>query len=267
MPSQSHRSDPRILNRRTLARDHRRLAALLSPGLHVLDAGCGTGSITAGIARAVAPGGTVLGIDRDESLLQIARAGHPGMDNLRFESADLTDLPYAGQFDIVSAARVLQWIPDPALALAQLVRAAKPGGLVVVLDYNHTVNPFSPPPPQAFQSFYDAFLNWRAANRWDNEMASHLPALFSSAGLENIEVTVEDEIFESASPGFEDAIALFPHIIESLGPKIAAAGHISDAHLAHARQSLLSWAPGNLQTQTLTLRAVSGKVPDSPAQR
>lgn len=44
MAAQSHRSDPRILGRRTLQRDHRHLARLLRPGLAVLDVGCGTRS-------------------------------------------------------------------------------------------------------------------------------------------------------------------------------------------------------------------------------
>ena len=62
MGQQSHRSDPRILNRRTLRRDHRHLRKLLRPGMDILDVGCGTGAITADIAKAVDPDGMVLGI-------------------------------------------------------------------------------------------------------------------------------------------------------------------------------------------------------------
>ena len=94
---QGHQSDPRVLGRRTLQQDHRRLAELLRPGMSVLDAGCGTGAVTAGIAAAIGPSGQVLGIDRDGSLLEIARAEHGGWPNLRFEIADLTALSHFGR--------------------------------------------------------------------------------------------------------------------------------------------------------------------------
>ena len=102
--AQSHRSDPRILGRRTLERDHRALARLLRPGLSVLDVGCGTGAITAGIARAVGVQGHVVGVDRDERLLQLAREGYRECSNLQFQPGDATSLSYRAQFDIITAA-------------------------------------------------------------------------------------------------------------------------------------------------------------------
>ena len=73
MSDQQHQSDPGILDRRNLWRDHRVLAARLSPGLSVLDVGCGTGAITKGIAEAVGPGCLVVGVDRDPA--HVDRAG------------------------------------------------------------------------------------------------------------------------------------------------------------------------------------------------
>src|SRR4051812_35224492 len=85
MAAQSHRSDLRILARRTLERDHRCLAELLRPGMAVLDVGCGTGAITAGVVKAVGPQGYVMGIDRDEALLEVGRTEHATVPNLHFE--------------------------------------------------------------------------------------------------------------------------------------------------------------------------------------
>ncbi len=148
--AQPHRSDPRTLGRRTLERDHRFLARMLRPGLSVLDVGCGTGAITAGIAKAVGADGYVLGLDRDAGMLETARREHGGIPNLEFDSDDATTLNLGSQFDIVTAARTLQWISDPGLAVLKMREAAKASGLVVALDYNHALNAWIPNPPTEF---------------------------------------------------------------------------------------------------------------------
>jgi SAM-dependent methyltransferase len=79
----------RMLDSRSLSADHRRLAQLLLPGMSVLDVGCGSGAITAGIADAVGPSGTVVGVDVSEELLAQAAASHSGQANLSFEIADV----------------------------------------------------------------------------------------------------------------------------------------------------------------------------------
>src|SRR3989449_11530815 len=101
-----------ILDTRSLGTGNRRLAALLRPGLSVLDVGCGTGAITRGIAEAVGRHGRAVGVDVNASMIEKARAAHRGVPSLSFEVADFLALP-AGPFDIVTAARVLQWLAGP----------------------------------------------------------------------------------------------------------------------------------------------------------
>ena len=211
MSAQAHTSDPRILDRRTLACDHRRLAALLRPGMAVLDVGCGTGAITADIAGAVGPTGTVVGIDRDPALLQRARARHADVPGLRFEERDVLALSDDAIFDVVTAARVLQWIEGPAAALACMVRATRPRGLVVALEYSHADLVWEPAPPAAVRRWYDAFLTWRTANGWDNRLAHHLPDLFAGAGLVEASASVEDEVVVRGDTGFGDALSIWRH--------------------------------------------------------
>lgn len=256
MAEQTHQSDPRILNRRTLEWNHRHLAALLKPGMSVLDIGCGTGAITAGIAKAVGPGGRVVGADRDEALLQLAREQHRDLENLSFESRDVLALDYDGTFDTVNAARVLQWIGNPGAALARMKRAARRGGYIVVLDYNHDNNFWEPEPPSSFRRFYQAFLDWRTANGWDNRMADSLPGLFQSAGLLDIELHACDEI---ATRGDPDS-SLWIQVIEGLGPQIAAAGFLSEPQRLAAERDYRDWAASTLQKQTLQMRTVIGRV-------
>jgi SAM-dependent methyltransferase len=244
MSQQSHRSDPGVLNRRTLESDHRVLAKMLRPGMKVLDVGCGTGAITAGIARAVGPSGRALGVDRDESLLEIAWRNDEGA---QFVARDLLTLDFDAEFDIVTAARVLQWISDPARAVERMVAAVKPGGRVVVLDYNHDRNSWSPDPPPEFQRFYAAFLEWRASNGWNNAMADHLPALFEAAGLADIESIPCDEVVERGGPDVWTAV------IDGIGAKF-----YPDDDRACVLAAYHDYRATRMERQTLSLRTVVG---------
>jgi trans-aconitate 2-methyltransferase len=105
----------------------RDLLALLAPqsGERILDAGCGTGHLTAGIAQA---GAHVLGIDRSAAMIDQARANFP---ELRFETREIADLSYDAEFDAIFSNAVLHWVQPPEAAAAALSRALKPGGRVV----------------------------------------------------------------------------------------------------------------------------------------
>ncbi len=84
------------------------------------------------------PDARVTGIDQRESYLELARAkaGEENLDNVDFEQASVFDLPFAdGTFDIVWTKYLLQWLKDPRLALDELKRVTKPGGLVVSCDF------------------------------------------------------------------------------------------------------------------------------------
>jgi SAM-dependent methyltransferase len=224
----------------------------------VLDVGCGTGSITAGIAKAVGPHGHVVGIDRDEVLLELARKEHAGATNLRFKCGDATALPRMERFDVVSSARTLQWISNPALAVENMKQALRPSGTLVVLDYNHADNSWEPAPPPAFMLFYDAFLAWRSKNHWDNRIADQLPALFRSAGLVEVGSRVQDEVAERGNPDFIERAALWSEVIENVGEQISASRFCTKRQIESARESYRLWAGATMVRQTLALKAVIG---------
>ena len=167
----------------------------------------------------------------------------------------MASITFREQFDIVTAARTLQWIADPALAISKMKQAAKPSGILIVLDFNHTRNAWQPDPPGKFKVFYNAFLAWRQANGWDNEMADHLPDLFRSAGLAEVTSSAQDEVTGRGGP------ALWSEVIETVGGPIAAGGFCTERDLAEARECYDLWAKTALVKQTLSMRAVTGIVP------
>jgi arsenite methyltransferase len=99
----------------------------------VLDVGCGPASITASLARAVGPSGLVLGIDRSEAML--ARAVHAESGpQIAFLHADAQRLPLRDRtVDAVVSVAVLQLVPDPVIALAEMARVLRPGGRLAVM--------------------------------------------------------------------------------------------------------------------------------------
>jgi SAM-dependent methyltransferase len=257
MPSGSER----FLDTRSLRADHRRLAALLAPGSSVLDVGCGSGAITRGIAEAVGPTGRVVGIDISEELLALALTTHAGPANLTFEIADVTRHRYRDEFDVVTAARVLQWLADPRAALEQMVAAAKPGGQIVVLDYNHTIARWEPDPPAEFLRFYDAFLAWRADAGLDNEISEHLAAMMTGLGLQEVTAVAQDELASRGDADFDTRLALWPGVIATRGHQLVADGWLDEAERSAAGDSFAEWIAEQAVSQSLYLLAVSGRKP------
>ncbi len=94
-------------------------------GERILDLGCGTGQLTAEIARS---GAQVTGADNSPDMIGEARRNFP---ELRFELADARSLPFREEFDAVFSNAALHWVPDPNAAAASIARALKPGGRFV----------------------------------------------------------------------------------------------------------------------------------------
>jgi SAM-dependent methyltransferase len=265
MSQQSHRSDPRILNRRTLQRNHSHLARVLRTGMHILDVGCGTGAITAGIAKAVGPDGMAVGIDRDDANLAVAAQEYGATPNLRFESADILTVgdTFISRFDIVTAARTIQWISEPERAIIEMKKAAKPGGRVIILDYNLEETSWEPDPPADFQRFYGAFLDWRTANYWDNRTASHLSGLLQSAGLVEVSNHPSDELVRRGEPDFFGGYAagIWLYVIQTLGPNLVQAGFLEESVRLRAEEDYSGYIQHTLRLQRHSMLTVEGRRP------
>jgi ubiquinone/menaquinone biosynthesis C-methylase UbiE len=103
----------------------------LRSGWRVLDAGCGPGTITLGLARAVQPGPAV-GVDVEEMQFANARqhAEREGL-NVEFRRASVYKLPFQdGTFDAVFSHALLEHLSAPEAALLEFRRVLKPGGLI-----------------------------------------------------------------------------------------------------------------------------------------
>jgi ubiquinone/menaquinone biosynthesis C-methylase UbiE len=251
-----------ILDARTLASAHRRLAEVLAPGMAVLDVGCGTGAITCGIAGAVAPGGRAVGIDRHARFMVEARRAHADIPNLHFAVGDAYALPVRPVFDVVTAARVLNWLSTPLDALRGMVGAARPGGRIVVLDYNHRKIVWTPHPPASMRAFYAAFLRWRTQAGVDNAIADHLTEMFAAAGLIRVAASAQHEASRRGDPDFDRRVAVWAEVAATRGHQMVADGALTEAQRAAAEAEYRIWIRDHARTQTLYLLAVEGVRPD-----
>lgn len=124
--------------------------AELSPGESALDVCCGTGDLTLELAGRVSPGGSVIGCDFSEPMLDLARekAASRGAPPVRFEWADALQLPYDdGRFDAATVGFGVRNFADRDQGLREMARVLKPGGRLVILEFTE---PRRPP----FSTFY-----------------------------------------------------------------------------------------------------------------
>lgn len=109
----------------------------LSPGLSVLDAGCGPGLLTTAVAAAVAPEGRVLALDIQPGMIAKARAraARAGLSNIDYLVAPLGrgDLPVS-QFDRALMVTVLGEVPDKVAVLKEIRSSLKPRGFVSITE-------------------------------------------------------------------------------------------------------------------------------------
>ena len=98
-----------------------------------LDVGSGPGNVTASLARAAGPDGLGLGVDIYEPMLARAVSNEAG-PQVGFIKADAQRLPLRDKtIDVAVSTAVLQLVPDPAAALAEIARVLRPGGRLAVM--------------------------------------------------------------------------------------------------------------------------------------
>ncbi|WP_371493811.1 methyltransferase domain-containing protein [Kitasatospora sp. NBC_00374] len=122
-----------------------RLAELTGarPGDRALDVGCGTGYLTLRLADVVTSAGSVIGVDPSADVLAHARRRANGRTHCTFTDGIAENLPAAdGEFDVVASSLMLHHLPEDvrARAVAEMRRALRPGGRLLLADFRPPTN-------------------------------------------------------------------------------------------------------------------------------
>jgi ubiquinone/menaquinone biosynthesis C-methylase UbiE len=173
----------------------------LRPGLDVLDAGCGVGSIALDLAPALAPG-RIVGMDLDAGQIELARrsAAERGIDNAEFEQGSVDELPFAdASFDVVYANAVLMYVREPVRALAEMRRVLRRHGLAAVSDDDFGTMVLTPDRPELRR--VPALFERAVAHEGGNtRYARDLRSLMLAAGFARTQgVAVAPEVYGDAA--------------------------------------------------------------------
>jgi ubiquinone/menaquinone biosynthesis C-methylase UbiE len=147
----------------------------LAPGMELLDCGCGPGTLTAQLAAIVAPGRT-LGVDANGAQFALGReaARTAGIDSLELIEAEPPPLPFPdARFDAVTAHALVEHLPDPPSALAEVRRVLRAAGLagVCTIDWGgFLVSPEDEPVRRALREYEELMVaggrrGWAGSSR------------------------------------------------------------------------------------------------------
>jgi len=192
----------------------------LAPDARVIDVGCGTGEAAVRIAEML-PGADVTGVDLIEAHLERARARtrHLGA-RVRFEVGNALALDQPdGRFDLAVCRHVLQAVPDPRAALAELMRVTRPGGRLHLIAEDYGMIFMHPTRLPAERFWAEVTGAFGPAVGTDLRVGRHAPAMLLEAGAR--EVTVDllpvdtlrvpretfARIFEAWRDGYAEGVA------------------------------------------------------------
>jgi len=145
--------------------------ARVGPGDNVLDVASGTGDLAIELAARIGAGGSVIGSDFSELMLDRARVKAPQLD---WVQANALALPYEDDlFDAVTVGFGARNFSDLDAGLAEMVRVTRPGGRVVVLEIT---TPTRPPLSTFFGLWFDRLVPLIGRFAGDPDAYSYLPS-------------------------------------------------------------------------------------------
>lgn len=195
----------------------------------VLEAGCGVGAQTKIIATKN-PDSTFISVDISEDSIREAKQAieSSGINNVEFRQADIYHLPFKDEtFDCVFICFVLEHLHNPTLALNELKRVLKNGGIMIAIEGDHGSTFFYPDSQQA-HSAIDCQVQLQKQSGGNSNIGRELYPLLKSIGLSNISVSPRMVYVDASRPLLVNGFIknTFTAMIEGVGGKAIKQGII-----------------------------------------
>jgi SAM-dependent methyltransferase len=206
-------------------------------GQTCLDVGCGGGHVTLDLAEMVGPTGRVIGVDFDDSILELARRDvkASGMNNILFQETDARSVE-GGPFDLIYARFLLSHVERPAELLDHLARLLVEGGAMVVEDIDFS-GCFCYPGDPAYDRFVDLYVAAVEAGGGDAKLGKRLPALVRGTALHDVRWNVFQLVLAEGSSKQIQAVTM-----EKIGPGLLRNGLATKAEIQEIVHSMQAFA-------------------------
>jgi len=227
-------------------------------GDHLLDVGCGAGDDVRTLAQLVGKTGRVVGVDLSATMIQEARLRTTGLNlPIEFRLCDADSLDFLDEtFTGCRTDRVLVHLDDPARTLSEMVRVLRPGGRLVVFDFDWETLIVDAPDRALTRRLLNSFCD-QGASRW---IGRQLRGLVSSLALTEIDVaagTLEFVDYTQANRVLLFDATAKKAVAERLVAEAEAERWLQDLENSHAEGRFFA---------ALTGFCVSGRKPDARAE-
>jgi len=237
-----HESVLRTHQWRTAENSAAYLLPQLDSGASLLDIGAGPGTITVDFAERV---GHVTATEIGESELALSRrtAEDRGVTNLSFAVEDVHALSFAdGTFDVTHAHQVLQHVADPVLALREMARVTRPGGIVAARDGDYGGFLWYPEVPEIGE-WFSLYSRAARANGGEPDAGRRLLSWARQAGFTDVTATASTWCYATPEDRAYWALPWADRVLESaVARQLLDAGTATEAQLRRISDAWRRWA-------------------------
>jgi len=190
----------------------------LGAGSRAIDLGCGPQGVLDLLSERVGSTGHVIGIEQNRESVAIAKrfVADRALKNVEVVQGDATATGLPGaNFDLVHARLVLVNVPYVEAVIREMVRLARPGGVVASHEADY-VSHFCDPPLPAWDRLFEIFKAYSFANGIDLSVGRRTHRLFREAGLVDIEVNPVIHVY----PHGHNRRAIFWHFLQNVRDRV-----------------------------------------------